>query len=258
MEESNDLDISKLVSIITPAYKAASYIMQAIRSVQGQTYPMWEMLIVDDCSPDNTCDVVEQASIDDPRIRLIKLELNSGPANARNAALEQARGRWIAFLDSDDLWLPTKLEISLAYAASNNVAFLHTGYRRITLDGKLTGEYIKPPALLSYRQLLGNTAIATSTVMVDIDLCGEIKMRKAYYDDFVCWLEITKRGIVAHGLDIDLMRYRVVPNSVSRNKIKSALEVWKTYREIEKLSFIYSAWHLINYATRALIKYRKF
>lgn len=256
MEKNIDRD--KLVSIITPAYKAAGYIPQTIRSVLDQTYPNWEMIIVDDCSPDNTAEVIRLASAEDPRIHLVQLEKNGGPASARNAGLEQARGRWIAFLDSDDLWMPTKLESSLAFAAKDNIGFLHTGYRRITLDGKLTGEYIKPPALLSYKNLLGNTAIATSTVMIDKDQCGEFRMHKAYYDDFVCWLEITKRGIMAHGLDMDLMRYRVVPNSVSRNKIKSAFEVWKTYREIERLNFIDSLWYLLNYSIRAVIKYSKF
>jgi teichuronic acid biosynthesis glycosyltransferase TuaG len=254
----NNTDRDRLVSIITPAYKAAGYVAHTIKSVLDQTYPHWEMIIVDDCSPDNTGEVVGQTAGGDPRIRLIRQEKNGGPAAARNTALMAAKGRWIAFLDSDDLWMPDKLQVSLDFSKKNNIGFLHTGYRRISFDGKLTGEYITPPKTLTYRSLLGNTAIATSTVMIDKDICGEIKMRKAYYDDFVCWLEITKRGNNAYGLDLDLMRYRVVTNSVSRNKRRSAHEVWKTYREIEKLNIVNSIWYFVNYATRALVKYRRF
>lgn len=253
-----DINRDQLVSIITPAFKAAGYIAQTIRSVLDQTYPNWEMIVVDDCSPDDTSVAILLASGGDTRVRLIRLDKNGGPANARDTALIAARGRWIAFLDSDDLWMPNKLESSLDFAVKNNIGFLYTGYRRISFDGKLIGEYISPPKALSYRRLLGNTAIATSTVMIDKDHCGEFSMRKAYYDDFVCWLEITKRGHTAYGLDLDLMRYRVVPNSVSRNKKRSAVEVWKTYREIEKLNIFYSSWCLVNYGIRALIKYRKF
>jgi teichuronic acid biosynthesis glycosyltransferase TuaG len=247
-----------LVSIITPAYRAASVIGETVRSVLAQTHTNWELLIAEDCSPDDTREVVRQWAETDPRIRLIALEKNGGPAAARNAALEQAKGRWLAFLDSDDVWLPAKLERTLAFAKANNAAFAFTGFRRMSSDGGTVGRYIEAPPRLSYRQLLGNTAIATSTVVLDATRVGTIRMKKTYYDDFDCWLQVTKKGLAAHGLDEDLMRYRVLEKSVSRNKRRSAGKVWAAYRHVEKLSWPESAWYFAQYAVRGLIKYRNF
>jgi teichuronic acid biosynthesis glycosyltransferase TuaG len=247
-----------LVSIITPAYKAAAYVGQTIESVLAQTHGQWEMLIADDCSPDDTRAVVSAWAARDARVRLIPMPKNGGPAAARNGALAQAQGRWIAFLDSDDLWLPQKLERSIAHAQANGAALVFTGFRRISFDGGRTGDYISVPRTLTYRQLLGNTAIATSTVLLDRTQCGDVRMKPVFYDDFACWLEILKRGFVAHGLDEDLMRYRVMPASVSRNKKRSAQEVWKAYRNVEHLGPLASAWHFTSYALHALRKYRQF
>lgn len=247
-----------LVSIITPAFCAESIIKETIESVTSQTYLNWEMLVADDCSPDGTASVVSAAALLDPRIRLIRCTVNGGPAAARNAALAEARGRWIAFLDSDDLWLPTKLEETICYAVKNRSVLTFTGFRRISFDGSKVGRYIFVPRSLSYEQLLGNTAIATSTVLVDRHLVGDFAMEKVYYDDFVCWLRILKTGVTAHGLDKDLMRYRVLANSVSRNKYRSAVEVWKTYRITERLGIVRSVWFFMRYAYNAFLKYRKF
>jgi teichuronic acid biosynthesis glycosyltransferase TuaG len=244
-----------LVSIITPAYRCASVVDETIKSVIAQTYPHWEMLIAEDCSPDNTREVVERWMWVDPRIKLIKLDRNGGPALARNAALECAKGRWIAFLDSDDLWLPQKLEQCLEFARKCDASFVFTGFRRIPAAGGEPGRYIGVPATLNYRQLLGNTAIATSTVMLDTARTGQIRMRKTYYDDFDCWLQVLKKGITAHGLDADLMRYRMMEKSVSRNKGKSALKVWRAYRDLEGLSIPLSAWYFTQYVVRGVLKY---
>jgi len=248
----------RLVSIVVPAYKAAAFIDRTIESVRAQTHDEWEMLIADDCSPDNTRELVSAWQARDSRVRLIALERNGGPAAARNAAIAQAKGRWLAFLDSDDFWLPQKLERCIAHADANRAALVFTGFRRVSADEDRTGDYISVPRTLTYRQLLGNTAIATSTVLIDRSLAGTVRMERVYYDDFVCWLSILKRGHVAHGLDEDLMRYRVVAKSVSRNKGKSAREVWKTYREVEQLGLLPSAWYFSRYAFNALRKYRRF
>ena len=248
-----------LVSIITPAYKAEHVIGHTIASVQAQTHGNWEMLIAEDCGPDRTRAVVRELAQTDARIRLIEPEANGGPAAARNHALAQAQGRWIAFLDSDDLWMPKKLERQLAFHAGHSDAVLSfTGFRRICDDGTRTGAYIAAPRTLTYRQLLGNTAIATSSVLVDRERSGDFTMRDTYYDDFACWLALLKRGGIAVGLDQDLMRYRVMEASVSRDKRKSAREVWRAYREIERLGPLASAWYFSQYAARALHKYRQF
>lgn len=249
---------SDLVSIITPAYCCAGVVKETIQSVLDQTYPYWEMLIVDDCSPDNTREVLREWTTVDPRVRLIEQQKNGGPAVARNAGLERAQGRWIAFLDSDDLWLPQKLERSIALAEAHLAPLVFTGFRRIPADGGREGRYIGVPRTLSYRQLLGNTAIATSTVLLDRRIVGEVRMRKTYYDDFDCWLQLLKPGRTAYGLDEDLMRYRVMGQSVSRNKRNSAAKVWRAYRDLEQLSVPAAGWYFMNYAVRGLLKYGRY
>jgi teichuronic acid biosynthesis glycosyltransferase TuaG len=250
--------VDELVSIIMPAYKAAAVISESIQSVVDQTYQQWELIITDDRSPDNTVEVVTSWCKRDGRIKLIEAPANGGPAAARNLSLGQARGRWIAFLDSDDLWLPQKLEIQLKFHLQQQAKVSYTEFRRTQADGTGVGRLIKIPTKLTYRQLLGNTGIATSTVLVDRKLTGTFSMKKMYYDDFGCWLDILRSGGWASGLHEDLMRYRVMGGSVSRNKRRSAIEVWKTYRKVEKLSFPYSIMCFTNYAVRGLLKYRRF
>ncbi|XDZ63106.1 glycosyltransferase family 2 protein [Alphaproteobacteria bacterium LSUCC0396] len=261
LSESADCNIKNcldLISIITPAWNSASTITECISSVRQQTHLNWEMLVVDDCSSDNTCEVVQGLSSQDDRILLIRQPENGGPARARNAALRHARGRWIAFLDSDDLWLPTKLETQLVFHKAQGAHISFTEYRRISVDSRRTGQLIQVPPRLTYFDLLNNTAIATSTVLVDRQLTGEFEMKPIYYDDFGCWLELLRSGGFAAGLNHDLMRYRVMEGSVSRNKWKSAMEVWKTYRNVEALTIPRSAWHFGHYCINAIKKYRRF
>lgn len=247
----------ELVSIVTPAYKAASYIAETIHSVQAQTYAEWEMLVVEDGSPDDTWKVVARYAEEDSRVKLIR-QANSGPALARQAALDHATGRYLAFLDSDDLWLPEKLEHQLAFMRQHSCVLSYTAFRRITENGEVAGHLIEVPSEMIYRTLLGNTAIATSTVIIDRMKSGPLKMTKTYYDDFALWLSILKRGYTAHGLNEDLMRYRVLGQSVSRDKRRSMQMVWRAYREIEQLNRISAASAFIRYGWNAWKKYRQF
>lgn len=244
------------VSIITPAWRAAAFVGETIRSAQVQDFTDWEMLIVDDCSPDDTCRVIDSFSVADPRVRLIRQPRNAGPAEARNAALAQARGRYIAFLDSDDVWLPGKLSRQLEFMRGKSAPLSYTEYSRITQDASLLGQRIRVPPSLDYNQLLCNTAIVTSTVIVDTSLTGKVSMPIAPYDDYALWLKLLRAGHVAHGLQADLLRYRVVAGSVSRSKSTSAMRVWRTYRDIESLGVVRSAWSFANYAVRGWLKYR--
>ncbi|TCS72483.1 teichuronic acid biosynthesis glycosyltransferase TuaG [Sulfuritortus calidifontis] len=246
-----------LVSIITPAYKAADFVGEAIRSVQAQGFMDWEMLIVDDGSPDQTAAVVRGYCEKDSRVKLIR-QKNSGPAMARQAALEAAQGRYIAFLDSDDCWLPEKLSRQLEFMHQAGAALSYTRFRRMSHDGNTVGHLIEIPDRIDYRGLLCNTVIATSTVIVDRQQTGPFRMTKTYYDDFALWLELLRRGHVACGLQQDLMRYRVLDQSVSRNKGKSAKMVWRIYRDVERLSMFDAAWCFANYAYNAWRKYREF
>lgn len=249
---------NNLVSIVTPAYNVERHLRETIESVLAQGYARWELIVADDCSKDGTPQIAREYEARDGRVRLLRLERNSGPAMARQAAIEAARGRYIAFLDSDDLWLPQKLERQLEFMRARTAGLGFTAFRRITLDGARVGRMIHVPARLGYRELLGNTAIATSTAIVDRALTGPIRMVKTYYDDFALWLEITRRGFAAHGLDEDLMRYRVVGGSVSRNKGRSALMVWRIYRQVEHLHLPAASWAFARYAVNALRKYAVF
>lgn len=246
------------VSIITPAFRTERVVGATIASVLAQTFTDWEMLVVDDCSPDGTAAAVERAASGDPRVRLIRRAKNGGAASARNAALALASARYVAFLDSDDLWLPAKLERQIEFQRRTSAAITFTQFRRITEDGAQVGRLIDVPERIGYRGLLRNTAIATSTVLVDREIAGPIEMKTTYYDDYACWLAILKRGGAAFGLRLDLMRYRIGGRSLSRDKSKSAREVWKTYREIEGLNPFASAWYFTNYAARGWLKYRRF
>jgi teichuronic acid biosynthesis glycosyltransferase TuaG len=250
--------IEGLVSIVTPAYNAERFLPETIESVRQQTYRDWELNIVDDCSVDGTRETVERYAMRDGRIRLLPLARNSGPAMARQAAVEAARGRYVAFLDSDDLWMPAKLERQLEFMSRHGAGLSFTAFRRISNDGMRVGRLIPVPERLTYGQLLGHTAIATSTALIDRGVTGPFRMVTTYYDDFALWLEITRRGFAAFGLREDLMRYRVLGGSVSRNKARSARMVWRIYRETEGLGWIRSAWCFARYAGNAARKYRRF
>jgi teichuronic acid biosynthesis glycosyltransferase TuaG len=252
-----EVTINGLVSIITPAFQAARFIGDTIASVQAQTYPYWELIVVDDCSSDGTRDIVERVAQEDSRVKLIRQSSNLGPVEARDTALKSSTGQFVAFLDSDDAWLPEKLERQLSYMRSQNAAISFTRFRRISEDGSRVGRLIPIPRRLNYGQLLRNTAMATSTVVIDREMVGPFAMTKTACDDFALWLEIVSRGFDSYGLDDDLMRYRVVSSSFSRNKRKYALKVWRTYRDIG-LSFPHAAWCFVNYAGRAWLKYREF
>ena len=243
-----------LVSIITPAYNAAQLISQTIESVQAQTFKEWEMLIVDDYSIDDTCNVVERYAESDSRIRLICQHENKGPAQARNVALMHASGRYIAFLDSDDIWLSKKLERQLAFMNEKKAVFSYTLYRRFTENNALPSSIISLPSVFSYRSLLKNTGIGCLTVMIDKEFTGPIEMSKIRHEDYVLWLQLLKRGITAYGLMEDLALYRVSKSSVSGDKIKSASWVWQIYRNVEKLSFPYAVWCFLNYGWQAYKK----
>jgi teichuronic acid biosynthesis glycosyltransferase TuaG len=247
-----------LVSIITPSWNVERLIGETIESVQAQTLRDWELLIADDCSTDSTAAVIESYAAKDPRIRLIRQSRNGGPALARQAAIEQAQGRFLAFLDSDDLWLPTKLERQVAFTREHRAALSFTAFRRINETGSVTGRLIPVPVSLNYEQLLKNTSIATLTAIVDRDVAGNIAMKNEPYDDFCLWLSILKPGHVAHGLNEDLARYRVRGVSVSSRPMRSAGWVWHIYRNVERLSLVKSAWCFAHWSARAWQKRRQF
>ena len=245
-----------LISIITPAYTAAEYIRFTIESVLAQTWQNWEMVIADDCSKDRTQDIVLEYAAKDPRIRYVRHEVNGGPAKTRNTALLNAKGRFVAFLDSDDLWLPQKLEHQIQFMLAKKAGMSYTLYRRFRTGDPEPGRLIVLPEVFYYETLLKNTGIAgCSTVMLDKEITGDILFPLVRPEDFALWLSILKRNIPAYGLMEDLVRYRVSLTSVSGNKLRSAKWTWNVYRNVEKLSLPYAIWCFLNYSTRAFIRY---
>lgn len=253
MNKQNDL-----VSIIMPAYNASRFLPDAIESVMAQSYDAWELIVVDDCSKDDSVSVIQRYCERDGRVKLLRNSENTGPAITRNNAINNAAGRYIAFLDSDDVWHPEKLRKQIDAMTDQDYVFTYTAYHRISEDGAVAGRTIDVPVRLTYRQLLRNTAIVTSSVVLDISEIGRIQMKDTYYDDFACWLDVLRRGFAAYGIQDDLVRYRVASTSVSRNKLNSAIKVWDTYRSIERLGLVTSMWSFFGYAYHAYQKYRNY
>lgn len=247
-----------LVSIITPTWNVEKFVGDTIRSVQAQTFKDWEMLITDDCSTDGTVGIIEAIAATDPRVRVARQSKNGGPALARQASLNRANGRFVAFLDGDDLWLPEKLQRQLPFMQERRAALSYTAFRRVSDDGTMIGGLKTVPPSLSYSRLLKNTAIACLTAVVDRDVSGPIAMKNEPYDDYCLWLSILRRGHVAYGLNEDLARYRVRGGSVSSRPLRSASWVWNIYRNVEGLSLPRATCHLGLYGLRAWAKRREF
>ncbi|MBA2176348.1 glycosyltransferase family 2 protein [Halobacillus locisalis] len=251
--------VEEKVSIITPAYNAARYVRETIRSVQSQTHENWEMWIVDDCSKDETVRIIEEEIRKDPRIHLIALNENGGPAHARNTALQAANGRYIAFLDSDDVWKPNKLSRQLELMKEHQAAFSFTSYRIMSEDGIQSDVVFHVPQQVSYQDLLKNTSIGTLTVVIDQKAIGPLRM-PLYRDcseDFGFWLSILSQGITALGIDEELAVYRKCDQSLSSNKWKSARKTWNTYRKVGKITIPHSMWYFANYSFHAFKKHSR-
>ncbi|HJD24795.1 MAG TPA: glycosyltransferase [Firmicutes bacterium] len=235
----------ELVSIITPTYNCGKFIAETIESVQAQTYPNWELLIVDDCSTDNTEEVVAEYRQADPRVQYHRLEKNSGAAVARTTAMQLAQGEYMAFLDSDDLWSPEKLEKQLAFMKSNGYAFTCTMYEQIGEDGRRLEKVIKVIPKTDYNRLLLDCPVGNSTVMYDVRKMGKFEVPdiKKRNDDAL-WLQMLKKEKYIYGMPEVLMQYRVRQNSISSNKWKLIKYHWQLYREIEHLGVLRSAFHI--------------
>ncbi len=242
-------EIQALVSVITPAYNAERFIAEAIESVQKQTYEHWEMIIVDDQSKDRTVQIVKQYEELDDRIKLIQLEENSGSAVARNTAMDHAKGRYLAFLDSDDRWLRKKLEKQLAFMHQNDLAFTFTKYVRTKEDGQETNGISAAPVKVGYDDLMKHCVIGCLTVVLDRDKIGDERMVNIRTrQDYAFWLAITKKGFYAYGLPEVLAQYRLVADSISSNKLKAAKQNWYLYRQIEKQPLHKAIWYFSHYA----------
>lgn len=243
------------VSIVMPAYNVAATIADAITSVQQQTHTDWELLITDDYSSDDTAAIVTAIAARDPRVKLLRHEHNQRAYGARNTSIRAAQGQFLAFLDSDDLWTPTKLVDSLAFMRAHGAHFIFTAFTRFDTDPAVIESHVDVPPKVTYWSLLGDNVIATSTVLIDCTAHPDIVMPESYYDDFACWLSLLKGGAVAHGINVPMMRYRKTQGSLSRNKFKSAKKVWYAFRHEQHLTLPQSAFYFARYSLNGFFKH---
>jgi len=231
--------------------------MDTIHSVQSQTYKDFEMIIVDDCSTDNTSKIVLSEQLSDKRIKLIQLKTNSGPAVARNKGIEHAQGTYITFLDGDDLWLETFIEKSINFSIKNNASFVFSSYKRVDENLKpFLSDFIVPHRV-SYSDILKSCSISCLTAFINVEKLGKkfmplIQKRQ----DFGLWLSYLKEIDYAYGLAEPLAIYRMRKNSLSRNKWSLIKYQWQFYFSIEKLGFLPSIYYLFNWMARGFLKYR--
>jgi len=247
---------NNLVSIITPSYKSVKFIKETIDSVLVQTYTNWEMIVVDDCSPDDSNELIENYILKDSRIKFIKLEKNSGPAVARNRAIEEAVGRYIAFLDADDLWMPQKLEKQISFMNEQKCALSYTSYYVISEDNEELGLFTTKEQI-NYSDLLKTNSIGCLTAIYDTDILGKVLMPNIIKkQDYALWLKILKQIDYAKGIVEPLAYYRIVENSVSSNKMVGIKYIWEIFREVEKLNIFKSMYYFSYYVYYGMKKYK--
>ncbi|WP_304063954.1 glycosyltransferase family 2 protein [Pedobacter glucosidilyticus] len=247
--------MDSLISIITPVYNAEKYLLETIESVLKQTYKNWEWIVIDDCSTDNSLEMLIDFSKLDSRIRILKNNINLKTFASRNKGLEVAVGEYIAFLDADDLWHPLKLEKQIKFMQDGNFFLSYTSYRKMDENGGISKKIITVPKEVNYKKLLYNNVIPCSSSLFKRSILGKLRFIKVGHEDFVFWLNALKIIPKAYGLNEPLMFYRVQSNSLSSNKVKAASYTWNIYRNIEHLNIFKSAYYFTSYAISGLRKY---
>ena len=250
-----------MISIIVPLYNAAEYIEKTIETVVFQTYTDWELILVDDRSRDNSVEAAKaciaglEADIA-AKISLIEKKENEGAAMARNTGLDASKGRYIAFLDADDLWQSDKLSKQIELMKETGAAFSFTGYEFADENGRGLGKIVRVPATITYEQALKNTTIFTSTVMIDTDRISreEIMMPYVKSEDTASWWKVLRSGYIGYGLDESLTLYRRMPGTLSADKVEAVRRIWNLYRNVEGKSVPESAYLFCHWAVRAVLR----
>lgn len=248
---------NELVSIIMPVYNEEKYLRSSILSVLNQTYDNWELLIVDDCSTDASPDIIKEYVEKDHRIKGLKNASRTFkiPAKPRNVGIKNAQGRFITFLDSDDQWLPTKLEHQLQLFEQNEDAVIvYSNYKRMNAQGNISNTMVKAPHSTTYRELLKGNVMGCLTVMYDAGKVGRQYCPLCGYDDYALWLQILRKGGKACNTNTHEALYRDKGESVSSDKIRAMKWNWHIYRRFEKLDCLSAYYYFTNYAIRAVIK----
>lgn len=245
-----------VVSIITPVYNVEKFIEATMDCVRAQTFPEWEMLLIEDGCTDKTVSVIQGylERTGEKRIRLIRMEQNGGAARARNRGVKEARGRFITYLDADDLWEPVKLERQLSFMEKCEAAFCFTGYEFADENGVGLGKIVKVPETIDYKEALKNTTIFTSTVAFDVERIPkeELEMPVIKSEDTALWWRVLRKGYLAYGLNENLVKYRRAGKSLSSNKLEAIRRIWNLYRRAEGMSVTSSAYHFCFWAVRAV------
>lgn len=249
------MEAQPLVSVIMPCYNMEKYVADSIASVVKQTYPHWELLIVDDASTDGTVEIVKNLCNNDDRIHFEVKAKHSGIADTRNLCIQMAKGRFLAFLDADDIWHPEKLETQVRFMLESHVGFTYSTYDWIDEAGNTLNKSINTIGHLDYETYLRNTIIGCSTVVVDKTIVGEVVVpRFRTSEDTATWLDILKQGHLAYAIDQPLVSYRIRRRSASSNKLKAAADLWKVYRRHEKIPFFKALHYFSCYAFNAIKK----
>ncbi len=250
--------MNTMVSIVVPVYHAEQYIKDTMDSVRAQTYEDWELLLVVDGQDDPTISVIEEyvQNAQETRIHLLIQENNKGAALARNRGVKEAKGRYIAYLDADDLWKKDKLEKELAFMEEKQAAFVFTGYEFADEKAVGTGIVVRVPERLVYKKALKNTTIFTSTVMFDTQRIDKdmLEMPNMRSEDTALWWKVLRSGYDAYGLDENLVYYRRPAKSLSSNKLVAVKRIWNLYRKAEKLSVPYSCYNFCFWAVTAVLR----
>ena len=246
-----------MVSIVVPVYNAARYIKNTIEMVCRQTYEDWELILVNDASRDESKRIIEDIiASSDRNIRLINKERNEGAAAARNTGIDASSGRYIAFLDADDVWKEDKLEKQIAFMERTGASFAFHSYEFGDENAKPTGKVVHAPGTLTFKKALSRTVIFTTTVMFDTEKIDMeiIHMPMVPSEDTATWWRILKSGIVAYGLDDNLAIYRRPARSLSSNKLVAIERIWFLYRNIAGLSVLESLFYFGGWAVRATLR----
>ena len=248
--------IEDLVSVIIPVFNAGRFLDRTIQSVLGQTYRQIEIILVDDCSKDNSAEIIKTYMHDHSQILYFLQKKNMGAGVARNKALELAKGQYVAFLDSDDIWQPEKIGCQVKLMKEKEIPFCYTAIEMIDENGKIVKSKRNLKEQCDYSYLLCNTIIATSSVVVDRRVLGDFRMSlRRGGQDYATWLMLLRSGIIACGVNEAMVQYRVVSGSLSSNKLKSIKQVWEIQTQDEQIGKIVAAFHVCCFLFNALKKY---
>ena len=254
--QGTKFDRTPLISVIMPAYNSAKYIEQSIKSVQGQSYENWELLVIDDASSDETTVIIKDLAKEDCRIKLHVNDSNQGTAWCRNYAAQISQGEFVAYLDSDDIWYADKLGRQLSVLAKSDVDLVYCSYGYIDEAGVRSPKIFRVPEQVTLKQMLKQNVIGCSTVMVKKAVAAQYRFSSQYYlEDFVLWLSMLKDKKQLYGLTDALVDYRIRKNSRSNNKLLCAKHRWTVFREFLKFSRLKSMYYMVQYATAGIIKY---